>query len=331
MMSNYRVSVVIPAKNREELLFECFRGLADQSLGSDQFEVVLVDDCTPEPLEGVAERGRLELGLTIRYVRTAESHGPAPARNLGTSIASAPILAFTDSDCRPHRDWLARGLAAFADPKVALVAGPCLPKPGQAVKLTCKDHFTIDEHPSYPAMNVFYRRAVFEEVGGFDTSLCVRDPLGRAVEAADTDLAWRVIKAGYAKRFVREAIVYHEVENLGVAKYVLEGTRYLFMPEIVRRYPQLRSELLTARIFVQPAMWMVHATLVVAILAATVQPWLLLLPPVMLFGRALVRTRSLRPAPLMWFCASACLQLPRFLVMTLALIYGSVRYRCLVL
>jgi glycosyltransferase involved in cell wall biosynthesis len=331
MMSDYRVSVVIPAKNRAELLFECLRGLAEQSLGRDQFEVVLVDDCTPEPLEGVAERGRSELGLTIRYARTADSHGPAPARNLGASIGAAPMLAFTDSDCRPHPDWLVAGLAAFADPNVALVAGPCLPKPGQAVKLTCKDHFQIDEHPSYPTMNVFYPRAVFDKLGGFDTSLCVRDPLGRAVESADMDLAWRVIKAGYAKRFVREAIVYHEVENLGVAKYVLEGTRYLFLPEIVRRYPQLRSELLTARIFVQPAMWMVHATFAVAILAATVQPWLLLLPPMMLLGRAVARTQSLRPGPLMWFCASACLQLPRFLVMTLALIYGSVRYRCLVL
>jgi glycosyltransferase involved in cell wall biosynthesis len=330
-MSDYKVSVVIPAKNRELLLFECFSGLADQSLGRDQFEVVLVDDCSAEPLDRVAERGRSELGLTIRYARTAESHGPAPARNLGASIANAPILAFTDSDCRPHPDWLARGLAAFADPKVALVAGPCLPKPGQPMKLTSKDHFQFDEHPSYPTMNVFYPRAVFERLGGFDPSLSVRDPLGRAVEAADFDLAWRVIKAGYAKQFVREAIVYHEVEDLRLVGYVLEGTRYLFIPAIVRRYPELRSELLTARLFVQPAMWLVYVSLIIVILAAAVQPWLLLLLPVLLLGRALIQTRSLRPAGLLWFCASACLKLPRFLVTTLALIYGSVRYRCLVL
>jgi glycosyltransferase involved in cell wall biosynthesis len=330
-MSDYKASVVIPCKNREILLFECFRGLADQTLGRSQFEVVLVDDCSPEPLNGVAERARSELGLTIRYARTTESHGPAPARNLGASIASAPILAFTDSDCRPHPDWLARGLAAFADPRVALVAGPCLPKPGQPVKLTSKDHFMTEEHPSYPTMNTFYPRTVFERIGGFDASLSVRDPLGRAVEAADFDLAWRVIKAGYAKRFVREAIVYHEVEDLGLVGYVLEGTRYFFIPEIVRRYPQLRSELLTARIFLHPGMWLVYVSLIIVILAAAVQPWLLLLLPIMLLGRALIRTRSLRPARLLWFCASACLQLPLFLVMTLALIYGSVRYRSLVL
>lgn len=330
-MSSYKVSVVIPCKNRAELLFECFSGLAKQSLGRDQFEIVLVDNSSPKPLDGVAERGRRELGLTIRYARTAASHGPAPARNLGVSLATAPILAFTDSDCRPHQDWLAAGLATFADPKVGLVVGPCLPKPEQRLKMTAKDHFQFAEHPSYPTMNAFYPRAVFDKLGGFDTSLCVRDPLDRAVEAADMDLAWRVITAGYAKRYVREAIIYHEVEDLGVVGFILEGTRYLFLPALVRRHPVLRSELLTARLFVQPAMWLVYFSLVVVLLAAAVQPWLLLLPPVMLLARALIRTRSLRPATLMRFCAFACLQLPKFLVMTLALIYGSVRYRCLVL
>jgi GT2 family glycosyltransferase len=57
-------------------------------------------------------------------------------------------------------------------------------------------------------MNAFYPREVFDRLGGFDTNLCIRDPLDRAVEAADMDLAWRVIMAGYAKRFVHEAIIY---------------------------------------------------------------------------------------------------------------------------
>ena len=41
-MSDYKVSVVIPRKNRAELLFEYFTGLAEQSQERDQFEVVLV-------------------------------------------------------------------------------------------------------------------------------------------------------------------------------------------------------------------------------------------------------------------------------------------------
>jgi glycosyltransferase involved in cell wall biosynthesis len=330
-MSEYEVAVVIPCLNRELLLFECFRGLSEQTLSRQRFEVILVDDMSPKPLEGVVERARRELALNIRYARTTVRHGPAPARNLGASLATAPILAFTDSDCRPAPDWLAKSVAAFAGPGVALVTGPVHPKPEQPIALTSKQHFTYDEHPIYTTMNMFCPRAVFEALGGFDVSLCVRDPLGRAVEAADPDLAWRVIKAGYGKRFVRDAIVYHEVEDLGLVGYILEGTRVIFIPEVVRRYPELRSTLLTARVFIQPAMWLVYLAIVVIVLAAAVRPWLLLLLPIMLLGRALVRTRSLRPATLLRFCAGACLQLPQFLIMTIALIYGSVRYRCLVL
>ena len=330
-MNDYEVSVVIPCLNRERLLFECFRALSEQTLARERFEVILVDDMSPKPLEGVVERARHELGLNIRYARTRVRRGPAPARNLGASLATGQILAFTDSDCRPGPDWLAKGLAAFTDTNVALVSGPVHPKPEQPIKLTSKQHFNYDEHPIYTTMNTFYPRTVFETLGGFDASLCVRDPLGRAVEAADPDLAWRVIKAGYAKRFVREAIVYHEVEDLGLVGYILEGSRYIFVPEIVRRYPELRSELLTARLFIQPSMWLVYSALIIILLAAKLQPWLLAALPLMLLGRALLRTRSLRPATLGWFCAGACVQLPRFMVMTLALIYGSIRYRCLVL
>lgn len=330
-MSEPAISVIVAAKGRDRLLYECLEGLSGQTLGRDQFEVVLVDDMSPEPLDGLAERARQELGLNLQYARTKSSGGPAPACNLGASLAKAPILAFTDSDCRPHPGWLAAGLAAFTEPDIGLVAGPCLPKPGQPLKMTSKRFFHSVEHPTYPTMNVFYPRAVFERLGGFDARLTVRDPLNRAVGCSDTDLAWRVIEAGYGKCFVPEAIIYHEVEDLGLLGYILDGTRYFFFPEVVRRHPELRSQLLTARVFFKPAMWLVYLAVVIAVLAAMMTPWLLLLPPAMLLVRAVMRTRSLEPVALMQFCAFALLQLPRNLVMSLALIYGSIRFRCLVL
>jgi len=330
-MNEPEISVVIAALNRPQLLFECFRGLAEQSLGRERFEVVLVDDCSPKPLDEVAERARTELGLTVRYARTQVGRGPGPARNLGASLARAPILAFTDNDTRPDPEWLAAGLAAFADPKVALVAGPCLPKPGQPMGLTSKMHFIYEEHPCFPTMNVFYRRVVFEAQGGFDNTFCARDPLGRAADATDCDLGWRVIKAGHARRFVPEAVIYHEVENLGVLGYVLEPTRHFFVPLLVHRHPELRSVLLTARLFFYPATWLVYLALIVVALAATIEPWLLLLLPAMLLARGIVRTRSLRPDKLMWWCASALLQLARNFVASLTFAYASVRFRALVL
>src|SRR5260370_39765077 len=100
-MSEPEISVVIAALNRPQLLFDCFRGLAEQSLGRERFEVVLVDDLSPEPLDGVCERAGTELGLTSRYARTTVGGGPGPARNLGVSLARAPRLASADNHCSP--------------------------------------------------------------------------------------------------------------------------------------------------------------------------------------------------------------------------------------
>ena len=330
-MSEPEITVVIASLGRPDLLLDGFRGLAAQTLGRERFEIVLVDDCSPEPLDWVAERGRTEFGLMVHYARTKINRGPGPARNLGASLARAPVIAFTDSDCRPDPGWLATGLAAFSDSAIAMVSGPCLPKPGQPLRLTTHMHFIYEEHPCFPTMNVFYRRSVFEALGGFDVSLSTRDPLGRAVEATDADLGWRVIEAGYPRRFLPEAIIYHEVQNLGVIGYVIEPTRHLFVPELVRRHPGMRRALLTAGVFFYPATWLVYIALIVVILAALMQPWLLLMVPALLIGRAIARTRSLRPDKLMWWCASALLQLPRTFVASLTFAYASVRFRALVL
>jgi len=53
-----------------------------QTLARRRFEVVLVDDMSPKPLEGVVERVRWELGLNSRYARTMVRYGAAPAREL---------------------------------------------------------------------------------------------------------------------------------------------------------------------------------------------------------------------------------------------------------
>ncbi len=53
-----------------------------RTLARKRFEVVLVDDISPKPLEGVVERVRWELGLNNRYARTTVRRGTAAAREL---------------------------------------------------------------------------------------------------------------------------------------------------------------------------------------------------------------------------------------------------------
>ncbi len=48
----------------------------------------------------------------VRYVRQ-DNAGPACARNHGARLAQGEFLAFTDSDCVPHEDWISQLMAGF--------------------------------------------------------------------------------------------------------------------------------------------------------------------------------------------------------------------------
>lgn len=325
------ISVVISVKNRYKLLEDCLEALLKQTIGVTRFEVIVVDNVSQDDIAGLCTAMQAR-GLPLRYLRMQRDKGPAPARNRGVSEARAPLIAFTDSDCRPHPDWLALGLAALADPAVAFSTGPVLPKPEQTASLCSKLTFiTAQEHPTFPTANMMVRANVFNAFGGFDETLSFRDPFNRATECADTDLAWRIIKAGYARRFEPRAVIWHEIEQQSLAQWILEPTRLFLVPALVKRHPELRRCLLVARLFFYPPIWLLYTAVCVAVFAVIWQPLLFLLLPSALIVRGIHRTGSVDPRRLAAHAGRVIAHLPRMLVMTSSLLYGSIRYRALVL
>jgi len=114
-MSQLDVSVVIPTRNRETRLRFALEALAAQTLPRERFEVVVVRASdAEEPLVSAPP------GLPVRFL--ACPPGPAAQRNLGWRAARAPLIAFTDDDCRPAPDWLER-LVAAADSSGGILQG----------------------------------------------------------------------------------------------------------------------------------------------------------------------------------------------------------------
>ncbi len=92
-----RISVVVPTRNRPELLRECVAALEAQTV---PVEIVVVED--------------------------TEGLGPAWARNEGMRRARGEVVCFTDDDCEPSRGWV-EALAAPVFSGVGQVAtGPVL-------------------------------------------------------------------------------------------------------------------------------------------------------------------------------------------------------------
>ena len=89
------VSIVIPTYARPERLRECLAALARQTMPADAFEIVVVDDGSPQPV--VPPEATTPTGPTIRIIRQSNA-GPSAARNRGVAEARGELIALTDDD-----------------------------------------------------------------------------------------------------------------------------------------------------------------------------------------------------------------------------------------
>lgn len=190
------ISVVVPTRDRLELLRRCLDRLAPgvQTLDGEQYEVIVTDD-------GNSDSARLELAATHAWVRVINGprHGPAANRNAGARAAHGNWIAFTDDDTEPSAQWLSAFMNARTE-GVRVYEG----------RTTCDGGFGS---PLFHApenltggklwsCNIFISADAFVKVGGFDEAF-------RYPHMEDQDLRLRLHAAGERILFVREAIVNH--------------------------------------------------------------------------------------------------------------------------
>ena len=176
-----RVSVVVAMFERRDKTVRCAESLAAQTI--DRAEIIFVDDGsedgTPDAVDAVAARSR----LPMRVIRNERNLGANASRNRGVAAATAPLVAFLDSDCEASPDWLERLVEPFeADPNLGagsgLVEDACdasiwelafrgthrLPRPGPCSRIT--------------SCNLCIRRSLLPE-GAWDESRPTRTDGGR--------------------------------------------------------------------------------------------------------------------------------------------------------
>ena len=227
---------MVCSHNGERTLPGLLESLREQSLSSERYEVILVDDGSTDRTAAVAE------DWGVRLIRLSQNAGLAAARNAGVRAASAAIVAFTDDDCEADRDWITALLAAFENLDVAGVGGRVVPSPGGGFVLRylarrnplapLKADLLASNHPVYRlglylratalgeteprrgeelysvvGANMAFRRQVILDLDGFDESF--------AFGVEEEDFCMRVHAAQERATLLYEpsAVVFHRFER----------------------------------------------------------------------------------------------------------------------
>ena len=209
------VSVIVAGRNEGATIDLAVRSLLDQDYPN--LEILVIDDASDDDtlikLRPFADNPRVR----VIPSRGLQGRGGRPsATNLGLSLARGEFVVSLDADTTFDRRLVRHAVAAFADPRVGVVAGNVL------VRNTTKNLLTrmqtleyaisIDLHKRWTnlfgctlqasgAFGAFRRQAVID-AGGWDPEL-----------AEDTDVSLRMTQLGWKLAFVPEAMCWTDVPD----------------------------------------------------------------------------------------------------------------------
>lgn len=208
------VSVVIIGRNEGQRLPACLRSVDAVAREGFDLEMIYVDSASTD---GSPERAR-ELGAQVLELRL-ERPSAATGRNAGWRAARGEYVLFLDGDTVLHPDFIRLALEAIAAPEVAVVWGhrrEMAPHQSVYVRAMDLDWVYPPGESQFCGGDALMRRAVLEQVDGFDDSL---------IAGEEPELCRRIRAKGHRILHIDAPMTSHDLAVTRFTAYWLRALR----------------------------------------------------------------------------------------------------------
>ncbi len=240
------VSVVIPTKNRAALVARTIDHIEAQTVSTDEYEVIVIDNESTDDTRSVLEqKARIYPNLRIEV---QEKPGAAATRNAGLRVAKGDLIVFIDDDVQAEPELLRAHIECQRrNPGASVIGAVTIPwgDTKEPFFRYLRDHRILNPYtPSkgpidysyYHTCNVSTPANVLLKVGGFNEAFQIYG-------MEDIELGYRLERAGSQMIFAREAKAIHYrfpeyqdfIERCEQAGYSL-GYLLLLHPELKKRF-----------------------------------------------------------------------------------------------
>lgn len=200
------VTVIVPVRNGEQTIDKLLSSLLSQDYPSDKTEIIIVDNGSQDQTLEMVKKHPVTLE---KENKTFSSYA---ARNKGLSVANGEIIAFTDADCVPKKDWIREGVIALIEQNADMVGGKISfllsDRPSAAELIDSltfmQNEQNIKNKQTAVTANLFVRKELFNKLGLFE----------EVKSGGDFQWTHKATQNDFSLIYAPQVIVYHPARNL---------------------------------------------------------------------------------------------------------------------
>ena len=248
MKTNPKISFLIPVYNTSEYIATVVESIFQQNYDSEDFEIILVDDCSRDDSLQKIQTLKSENPDLIKIVKHKRNFGLAAARNSAIQAAQGEIYIFLDSDIAPASNFIEKLLEILEDSNIQGIVGKTLPADGIKYDKFQKYLYEarrgarhLKECQQIPYQHFLYnitsvRKKAVQKTGFFDTNI-------KEYGGEDTEYALRMARKFPNGLYFCPQIqgYHHHYRTLNEALELYEIYGRENVPYLINKFPEMKK------------------------------------------------------------------------------------------